>query len=85
MFNGRNITSDAPGNINYGYAGAAAIWSSPQFLLDQAGKAQVAAGTSQPIWQNSNFHGDDPVDQVNILSGISQYYNNVGVFNDRPW
>jgi RHS repeat-associated protein len=80
VYDGKQIPSDAPGNIHYGYVGAAAVWSSPEllgpgFLLQQAGVAQQAAGTSQPQWQNSNFYGDDPVDQVYILWGINMYYN----------
>jgi RHS repeat-associated protein len=75
VYDGKQIRSDAPGNIHYGYVGAAAFWSSPEFLLDKAGQAQVAAGTSQQQWQNSYFHGDDPVDQANILWGINMYYN----------
>jgi hypothetical protein len=75
VYDGKQIRSDAPGNIHYGYVGAAAIWSSPEFLLNKAGEAQVAAGTSQQQWQNSYFHGDDPVDQVNILWGVDMFYN----------
>ena len=75
IYNGQHVSSDAPGNIDYGYVGAAPFWSTPQLLLNEAGKAQVSAGTSQPQWQNSYFHGDDPVDQVNILWGINMYYN----------
>ena len=74
-YDGQHVSSDAPGNINYGYVGAAPFWSSPDLLLNQARKAQVSAGTSQPQWQTSYFHGDDPVDQVNILWGINMYYN----------
>jgi RHS repeat-associated protein len=75
IYDGQHISSDAPGNIDYGYVGAAPFWSSPQLLLYEAGKAQQSAGTSQPQWQNEYFHGDDPVDQVNILWGINMYYN----------
>jgi RHS repeat-associated protein len=75
VYDGQHISSDAPGNIHYGYVGSAPIWSSPGLLLDQAGKAQEAAGTSLPAWQNQYFHGDDPSDQINIIWGISQYYN----------
>jgi RHS repeat-associated protein len=80
VYDGKQVPSDAPGNIHYGYVGAAAAWSDPELLgpgvlLQQAGAAQQAAGTSQPQWQNSNFYGDDPVDQVYILWGINMYYN----------
>lgn len=75
IFQGQHIDSDAPGNIHYGYVGSAAFWSSPEFLLEQAGKAQVSAGTSNSSWQNSYFHGDDPIDQINILWGASLYFN----------
>jgi hypothetical protein len=75
VYDGQHVSSDAPGNIHYGYVGAGPFWSSPQLLLSEAGKAQQSAGTSQPQWQNAYFHGDDPVDQVNILWGVNVYYN----------
>jgi len=59
-YNGQIVSKDAPGNINYGYVGASTFWATPQLLLKSAGAAQVLAGTSQPQWQNVNFHGDDP-------------------------
>ena len=74
IFNGVHVDSDAPGNIQFGYVGAAANWA-PETLLGGAGLAQKIAGTSLPIYQNSYFHGDDPVDQINILWGINLYYN----------
>ena len=75
VYGDRNISPDAPGNIHYGYVGSAAYWSNPEMLLNKAGEAQVSAGTSRPEWQNSNFRGDDPLDQINIVLGISQYYD----------
>jgi len=77
IFDGKHVNSDAPGNIHYGYVGASAFWdklpgTGPQLLLREAGAVQTK---SQPEWQNSNFYGDDPVDQVNILWGIDMYYN----------
>jgi RHS repeat-associated protein len=75
IFNGQHVSSDAPGNLQFGYVGAAAVWSTPQILLVGAGAAQQKAGTSLPIYQNQYFHGDDPADQVNILWGINMYYN----------
>ena len=80
LFDGQHVRSDAPGNIHYGYVGAATLWDQipgvgPQFLLQQAGAVQGSTNTSQPQWQNSYFHGDDPVDQINILWGVNLYYN----------
>ena len=74
IFNNEHIDSDAPGNIHYGYVGASADWA-PGQLLVYAGIAQIIAGNSQTTHQNLNFFGDDPVDQINILWGVSLYYN----------
>jgi RHS repeat-associated protein len=75
IFNGREIRSDAPGNIHYGFTGAEALWATPQFLLNEAGKNQVERGNSQPQWQNQSFHGDDPVDQAYSLYGMWLNYD----------
>ena len=66
------------GNFNYGAAGAA--WGfSAETLKRQAGRAQMAAGTSKRGWQkyggrnNSRIlppYGDDPADQEWIQRGI---------------
>jgi hypothetical protein len=66
------------GNFNYGAAGTA--WGfSADTLKSQAGRAQMAAGTSKREWQkyggrnNSRMlppYGDDPVDQEWIQRGI---------------
>ena len=67
------------GNYNYGYAGTA-IGISGGLLLRQAGRAQIAAGTSMPEWGNPGLFGviggkapfgDDPLDQMMISHGIS--------------
>jgi hypothetical protein len=81
IFQGQHVRNDAPANILYGYVGARAsgdnvpIVSGPQFLLQEAGAYQIKTNQSRPEWQNSYFHGDDPVDQVNILWGINMFYN----------
>jgi len=77
IFKDKHIISDAPGNIHYGYVGAAALWTSPDLLAEKAGEANVVSGNtdSHPEWKNIYFHGDDPVDQVNMLWGIDLYYN----------
>lgn len=64
------------GNFNFG-ATAAAAGINMQFALQQAGLAQVQAGTSKPEWQqdmNKPPYGDDPVDQMYIMSGYD-YFN----------
>ena len=66
------------GNFNYGATGKAAGFPGDT-LLQQAGRAQVAAGTSRPEWGDpggllpftgSKSNGDDPVDQFWIQQGI---------------
>jgi Bacterial toxin 44 len=52
-FQGTNHTAEELGNIHYGATGKA--WNfiafTEDFLLQKAGEAQVAAGTSLPEWQ----------------------------------
>lgn len=71
------------GNYNYGYAGTA-MGVSPDFLLQQAGRAQIEAGTSRPEWGSPGPfglfggtppYGDDPRDQEMIKRGISDQRN----------
>jgi RHS repeat-associated protein len=71
------------GNYNYGYTGLA-MGVSPDFLLQQAGQAQIAAGTSKPGWGNPGTYGlfggkppygDDPNDQEMIKRGIADRRN----------
>lgn len=74
VFNAEKIRSDSPANIHYGYVGNAAFWGVPSILLQEAGNAQIRAGTSQPEWRNG-FYGDDPRDQADIMKGISLFRN----------
>lgn len=74
VFNAEKIRSDSPANIHYGYVGNAAFWGAPSILLQEAGSAQIRAGTSQPEWRNG-FYGDDPRDQADIMKGISLFRN----------
>ena len=69
------------GNFNYGATGAA-IGFSETTLLIEAGRGQIAAGTSRPGWGTPGGriwgkavppYGDDPADQAMIKRGI-QYY-----------
>jgi hypothetical protein len=74
------------GNFNYGATGKA--FGFPEHtLLQEAGIAQIKAGTSQPEWGNPGTrgnpldpgtppYGDDPVDQYWIKEGI-KYYDQV--------
>jgi RHS repeat-associated protein len=72
------------GNYNYGYTGAA-MGLQTDFLLRQAGRAQVAAGTSRPEWGDPGYfgglfggtppYGDDPHDQEMIRRGIADRQN----------
>lgn len=77
------------GNFHYGAVGAA-FGFPDSVLLNEAGRAQNAAGTSLTIWGSPGPHllpswgtgsyGDDPTDQYWILQGID-YYNNTGGWN----
>ncbi|WP_267105513.1 RHS repeat-associated core domain-containing protein [Xanthomonas sacchari] len=71
------------GNFNYGATGRAissGIGFSSGILLEEAGRAQQAAGTSNPAWGSAGVrglpgfgtqsNGDDPVDQFWIQQGI---------------
>jgi hypothetical protein len=66
------------GNFNYGATGAGLF--SPEMLLQEAGRAQVMAGTSKPEWgapgnklqphTASGFAVDHDVDQYWINQGV---------------
>jgi hypothetical protein len=70
---GKQYRYDMAGNFHYGYVGCAA-GISDGMLLAQAGKAQVAAGTSKPEYHCT--HGDDPEDHEFIRLGIKLYDDN---------
>jgi RHS repeat-associated protein len=71
------------GNFNFGATGAALQIFSDRELLREAGRAQVAAGTSRPQWGYPGSRlspyggkapfGDDPNDQNWIKKGIAYY------------
>lgn len=73
IYNGHLLRGDAPGNIAFGYLGAAYGFSN-DLLLRSAGAAQILAGTSNTSLFSSS-HGDDPVDQYYILFGVNVYNN----------
>jgi hypothetical protein len=50
-FQGSNYTAEELGNFHYGATGKAVGIFGEQILLQKAGEAQVAAGTSRPEWQ----------------------------------
>ncbi len=60
------------GNFNYGATGAA-IGIPDDILFEQAGKAQIAAKSSQPQWKGPPYFGDDPRDHDMIQRGIDYY------------
>jgi hypothetical protein len=73
----KQLSSDyqALGNWNYGLTGRAAGWPH-SMLLRMAGYAQERAGTSKPEWGGplgGPPYGDDPADQVIIISGMNFY------------
>ncbi|MFZ5670940.1 MAG: RHS repeat-associated core domain-containing protein [Pseudomonadota bacterium] len=73
---------EAFGNFNYGATGREVGFSSG-ILLQEAGRAQKAAGTSRPEWGNpgapllpgtgKGSFGDDPADQYWIQQGINYH------------
>lgn len=50
-FQGKSMSSPDIGNFHFGAVGKAANLFSETFMLEQAGQAQIAAGTSLPQWQ----------------------------------
>ena len=70
------------GNYNYGATGNS-FGFTKSFLLQQAGEAQIAAGTSQPDWirkTRGNLlppYGDDPRDQE-MIKRCNEYSKNGG-------
>ncbi len=50
-FQGNTMSSPDIGNYHFGAVGKAANLFSESFMLQQAGQAQMQAGTSQPQWQ----------------------------------
>ena len=63
-FQGNNYTAPDLGNYHYGATGKATWFGSEQFLLMQAGDAQMAAGTSKPEWQKYEMR-----DNIRVLPG----------------
>jgi len=51
QFNGGQYSAPDLGNYHFGATGAATWFGSDEFLLRNAGAAQMAAGTSLPEWQ----------------------------------
>jgi hypothetical protein len=50
-FQGKNMTAQDMGNHHFGAVGKAYGMFSEKFMLQQAGAAQIGAGTSRPEWQ----------------------------------
>lgn len=84
VFDGKNMESQDLGNHHFGVVGKAYGAFPEKFMLEQAGKAQMASGTSKPEWQKygTNYrggksmiepYGDDPRDQQWIKSGFEYY------------
>jgi len=51
LFEGEEMEAQDVGNHHFGVVGKAYGWFSEEFMLKQAGEAQMAAGTSKPEWQ----------------------------------
>jgi hypothetical protein len=75
IYEGQHIRSDAPGNIHYGYVGAAAEWKTSTLMYAAGTVQQFSGGNGLPAAQSAFFYGDNPVDQANVLWGINMYYN----------
>lgn len=69
------MSSDFPGNFNYGYVGASTWWGKESFLLRSAGVAQIISNLSNgklPQWNPPYF--DNPGDSNQIMQGINYKY-----------
>jgi len=74
---------EAFGNFNYGATALALRVFDEQTILREAGRAQIAAGTSRPGWGYPGSrlspyggkppYGDDPADQAQIKAGFAYY------------
>jgi len=90
IFENEELEAQDVGNHHFGVVGKAFGLFSEEFMLKQAGEAQMAAGTSKPEWQryrteyrgNSAVqimeppYGDDPRDQKWIKSGFKYFKDN---------
>jgi hypothetical protein len=70
------------GNFNFGATGIATGLFNETVLLAEAGRAQIAAGTSKPEWgyppsfrhpRGQPPYGDDPDDAAQIKKGVAYY------------
>jgi RHS repeat-associated protein len=83
FFNGKLVTAEEFGNLNYGYSGTA-FGFGESILTDAAGAAQIAtAGRDNrgPTLSNISGNFDDPRDTATIRSGVATY-NNAGLSNN---
>ncbi len=77
FFNGKLVSAEDFGNLNYGYAGTA-YGLGKDILTDAAGSVQVAtAGRTNRGATLTNISGnfDDPRDTARIRTGVSAYNN----------
>lgn len=71
VFDGEKVTSDFPGNYNFGYTGNSTWWGGQTFLLVGAGKAQVISNAKSGSSQNwGTPFMDNPGDTEQIMEGI---------------
>jgi RHS repeat-associated protein len=75
VFNAENIRYDAPGNIHYGYVGAAGGYSSKS--LKNLGSVATPINFIKNIINGHSIKGDDPIDVANIDYGINIYNSNI--------
>lgn len=72
----KTFLADYPGNVAYGFTGAAAGFSE-EMLRSMAGLNQIEEGRSKigqdPAWSWEKSRGDDPRDQQAIRDGIMLY------------
>jgi RHS repeat-associated protein len=70
-FEGKNYTAQDLGNYHYGATGDA-VWAfSENFLLQKAGEAQIAAGTSKPEWQKYKTWTEEIIIEHGMRSTIT--------------
>lgn len=71
-YNGELLRNDEPGNILYGYFGAA-IDFSLDILVAAGGIKQILDSNSKPGWINFKNYGDDPKDSAAVEKGYIIY------------
>ena len=76
-YDGEYIDNDVPGNVLYGYFGAA-LGMNKELLTVAGGLVQILGGTSRTEWEFIKNFGDDPKDTQAIIKGMEIYQERHG-------